>query len=179
MSSSPTESEKRRIKDRRRNFNPKWEQDFAFINHEGRPLCLICNVSLTHFKSCNLKRHYETHHKKFAADYPPWTDLRRNKLLALKLALTNPESKFSTGVDTHLVDEAGRLLTGSIHQPNTVASNAEYCKRLLSRVVVILDPNNVRLQRLIPAIPVFNTNISSTFLDSTTVPTAFSVDQVN
>ncbi|KAF7257716.1 hypothetical protein EG68_05309 [Paragonimus skrjabini miyazakii] len=153
--SSASSLEKRRLKDRKRNFNPQWEQDFAFINYDGKPLCLICNISLTHFKSCNLKRHYETHHKKFTIDYPAWSELRRNKLLSLKMARINPHANaVPTDRDTELIYDAGRVITRSVRQTDRLLSNAEFCKQLIARVVVILDPSNTRLHRLITTIPV-------------------------
>ncbi|KAF6778638.1 hypothetical protein AHF37_01893 [Paragonimus kellicotti] len=155
MMSSASSLEKRRLKDRKRNFNPQWEQDFAFINYDGKPLCLICNISLTHFKSCNLKRHYETHHKKFTIDYPAWSELRRNKLLSLKMARINPHANaVPTDRDTELIYDAGRVITRSVRQTDRLLSNAEFCKQLIARVVVILDPSNTRLHRLITTIPV-------------------------
>ncbi|CAH8606136.1 unnamed protein product [Dicrocoelium dendriticum] len=158
--SSPSSLEKRRLKDRKRNFNPQWEQDFAFINHEGRPLCLLCNTSLTHFKSCNLKRHYETHHKKFAADYPPWSEIRRNKLLALKLTHTKQRADVATtNRDADSVGEAGRMISQLLRQTDHASPDAEFCKHLISRVASILDPNNTRLQRLITSIPAHDQDI--------------------
>ena len=40
--------------------------NFFFVNHHGRPTCLICNVSIAVNKEYNIKRHYETKHKSFS-----------------------------------------------------------------------------------------------------------------
>ncbi|TPP64129.1 Zinc finger C2H2 [Fasciola gigantica] len=151
---SSTLLDKRRLKDRNRNFNPRWEEEFAFINFAGRPLCLICNVALTHFKSCNLKRHYETHHKSFAIEYPPWSERRRKRLLALKISRTHqdiPLTTFDEGA--RLATEAGFVISQACAQNSRILSEGESCKQLVLDVVSILDPLNGKLRQLIDDIP--------------------------
>ncbi|VDP78044.1 unnamed protein product [Echinostoma caproni] len=151
---SSTLLDKRRLKDRNRNFNPRWEEEFAFINFGGRPLCLICNVALTHFKSCNLKRHYETHHKSFAIEYPPWSERRRKRLLALKVNRTHQDVPMSAfDEETRLATEAGFVISQACAQNSRLLSEGESCKQLVLDVVSILDPLNGRLRQLIDDIP--------------------------
>ncbi|CAM5082332.1 unnamed protein product, partial [Natator depressus] len=50
-------------------------EDFAFTSKGGKPMCLICNASLSHYKVSNLKRHYKTIHNIFSSKYPPGSEL--------------------------------------------------------------------------------------------------------
>ena len=87
---------KRKYEDENRNFKPEREEDFAFTVKGGKPLCLICNVSLSHYKASNLKCHYETNHKNFSSDYPPKSELRKNKLNVLKSSLNSQQTLLTT-----------------------------------------------------------------------------------
>ena len=50
---------KRKYKDKKRTFKPDWEGEFAFTDNGGKPLCLVCHDSLSHYKATNMKRHHE------------------------------------------------------------------------------------------------------------------------
>ena len=42
-----------------RNFNEKWTSEYFFIeNADSRPLCLICEQTVSVNKEYNIKRHY-------------------------------------------------------------------------------------------------------------------------
>ena len=46
-----------------RNFNEKWTSEYFFIeNADGRPLCLICEQTVSVNKEYNIKRHYDSKH---------------------------------------------------------------------------------------------------------------------
>src|SRR4029434_6365589 len=45
---------------------PEWEELFAERN--GKPLCLICQTSLSHFKASNLECRLSTHHANIAQE---------------------------------------------------------------------------------------------------------------
>jgi len=65
--------------------SPVWEEEFAFTDNVGIPVCLLCHASLNHHKTSNLKHHYEAKYKNFATNYPHLSDFRRNKLTELKI----------------------------------------------------------------------------------------------
>ena len=87
---------KRKHEDENSDFKPEWEEDFAFTVKGGKPLCLICHVSLSHYKDSNLKRHYETNHKNFSYHYPPKSELRKCKLTVLKSSLNSQRTLLTT-----------------------------------------------------------------------------------
>lgn len=79
---------RRKIDGENRQFNPKWTDDFVFIlpSHANpRPLCLICQTTVSVCKVANVRRHFETKHAaNFNAAYPPGSTARRGKIETLK-----------------------------------------------------------------------------------------------
>src|SRR4029434_4432520 len=57
---------KRKYEDEHRTFFLEWEELFAERN--GKPLCLICQTSLSHFKASNLECRLSTHHANIAQE---------------------------------------------------------------------------------------------------------------
>ena len=49
-------SEKRKYEKENRSFKMEWEDDWAFIMQEDKPLCLICKKLLSQNKGDNVKR---------------------------------------------------------------------------------------------------------------------------
>ena len=46
-----------------RNFNEKWTSEYFFIkNADSRPLCLICEQTVSVNKEYNIKQHYDSKH---------------------------------------------------------------------------------------------------------------------
>ncbi|XP_068089524.1 general transcription factor II-I repeat domain-containing protein 2-like [Hyperolius riggenbachi] len=62
-----------------RNFQEKWTNLYFFVQHEDKPLCLICKYTASVFKEYNVKRHYETKHK---AKYDEYVGLHREQKIA-------------------------------------------------------------------------------------------------
>ncbi|XP_042325950.1 general transcription factor II-I repeat domain-containing protein 2A-like isoform X1 [Sceloporus undulatus] len=54
---------KRKIDAECRVFNPQWTEDYFFIEHKEKAVCLICQDTVAVFKEYNLRRHYQTRHK--------------------------------------------------------------------------------------------------------------------
>ena len=55
-------SKKWKIADECRVFQAKWTDSYFFVNVKEKPMCLICNESVSVMKEHNLKRHYDTKH---------------------------------------------------------------------------------------------------------------------
>ncbi len=49
-------SKKRKFNYENRSFNTDWELKYFFINQNEKPICLICNNSVTAFKASNIKK---------------------------------------------------------------------------------------------------------------------------
>ena len=61
---------RKKPKEKVRNFQPDWTDEFAFVERAGSAICLLCNEKIASMKRCNVKRHFDTHHAQFAAKYP-------------------------------------------------------------------------------------------------------------
>lgn len=91
-------SKKRKIADEKRSFNEAWINLYFFIEYKGKPLCLICQKTISVVKEYNLKRHYDTEHKtKFGCLAG---ESRKIKISNLKLLLKNQQSTFKIVADT-------------------------------------------------------------------------------
>jgi hypothetical protein len=111
-------------------------------------------VSLSHYKASNLKRHYETNHIHFSSDYPPKSELRKNKLTVLKSSLNSQPillTTFSKAAAT--TTEANFVISWNIARAKRPYSDGEFVKKNIAKVVAVLDPNNTKLQRLIAQTP--------------------------
>ena len=62
-------SKKRKVADEGRVFNEEWLKNYFMIEHNGKPLCLVCKQTIAVMKEYNVKRHYETLHKKQYEEY--------------------------------------------------------------------------------------------------------------
>ena len=62
-------SKRRKVDEEFRAFKEEWKNNFVFVNHLGRPACLICYESIAVNKEYNIKRHYESKHKLFLTSY--------------------------------------------------------------------------------------------------------------
>lgn len=88
-----TSSKKRKYEEENRSFLPEWEDDFAFIDKGGKPICLICQTPLANYKASNLKWHYETNHEVSTAI---WTKKKYCKLASLKSGMCQQQTLLST-----------------------------------------------------------------------------------
>lgn len=90
-------SRKRKIEEEKRVFNELWTELYFFIEFKGKPLCLICQKSISVVKEYNLKRHYDTEHKaKFDCLEG---EIRKRKISTLKSSLQNQQNIFKVVAD--------------------------------------------------------------------------------
>jgi hypothetical protein len=108
---------------------------------------LICRTTITHFKASNLKHHHETNHKKFASEFSPESELRRNKIQLLKSNLVTQEnSLFSFCKQSDLATEASFAIARNIARSKRPYSHGEFVKKNISGVIAILAPENSKLK---------------------------------
>ncbi|XP_067124137.1 general transcription factor II-I repeat domain-containing protein 2A-like [Centruroides vittatus] len=90
------ENKKRKYEQENKSFNNEWEENFFFIDNNGKALCVICNSTVKNYKASNLRQHYETNHPQFSNQYPPNSKLRSDKLASLKSNLNKQQSVLMT-----------------------------------------------------------------------------------
>jgi hypothetical protein len=76
-------SRRRKHEDENRRFKTEWEEEFVFVERNGKPVCLLCQTTLSQFKASNLKRHYDTHRSALGQQFPACSMLRRTTVLSL------------------------------------------------------------------------------------------------
>ena len=68
------EVEKIQVVSEKRQSNNDWTKKYAYVESpEGKPMCLLSNQNNAVAKEYNLRRHFNTTHDKFDANYPPAT----------------------------------------------------------------------------------------------------------
>jgi hypothetical protein len=87
----------------------------CFVERNGKPVCLLCQITLSQFKASNLKRHYDTHHSAVRQQFPAGSMLRRTTVLSLKEKLYSQSKVVSTFTkETDVTTEAGFILAFNI-----------------------------------------------------------------
>lgn len=83
----------RRVDTECRIFKQKWTESFLFIEVDAKPVCLVCNQQVSVLKEYNIRRHYETHHKKKYGDFEG--QLRSDEIKKLKARMKIQQSTFT------------------------------------------------------------------------------------
>jgi hypothetical protein len=76
-------------------FNSEWEEQYCFIEYRGKPVCLLCNGSVSVPKKSNVERHFLTNHKNLNNEFPVKSELRKQKVKDLKSKLTLQQCVFT------------------------------------------------------------------------------------
>ena len=93
-------------------------------------------------------------HKNFSNNFPPKSEVRKNKLAELKSALTS-QQKFIKALSkkSYAGTEVSFVMSWNIARSKHPYSDCEFVKKNIIEVVLVLDPNNKKLQQLIVQIP--------------------------
>lgn len=76
-------------------FNKEWEEQFFFIEFNGKSICLLCNASVAVPKKSNIERHFTTQHESCNSSFPPNTEIRKKRVGELKTNLTKQQNIFT------------------------------------------------------------------------------------
>ncbi|CAI9737452.1 Hypothetical predicted protein [Octopus vulgaris] len=141
-----------RCEDEDRNFKLEWDEGFAFIDKGGKALCLVCQISLSHYKAINLKCHNKMNYRNFSSDYPPKSELRKHKLTVLKTLLSGQQTLLTMfSGEANAMTEANFVITWNIALGKHPYSDGEFLEK---NIVAVLDPNNTKPEWLITQTPV-------------------------
>uniref|UniRef100_UPI00358F17D2 general transcription factor II-I repeat domain-containing protein 2-like n=1 Tax=Myxine glutinosa TaxID=7769 RepID=UPI00358F17D2 len=146
MAESGKRKAKRKYEEEHRAFLPEWEELYFFTKRNGKPLCLICQTALSHFKASNLERHFTSLHDNVARDFPKGRELRKHKVNALKRQ-SEKQTQFFRKLAKHseTVTLASYQLAWNIARAKKPYSEGEFVKTRL-RDVAILTPENDSLK---------------------------------
>jgi hypothetical protein len=96
--SSDTEAEETPSKKKRdwkgigRKFNSEWTLEFAVIEKNEKPLCILCKKGLTENKADSLKKHFNRNHSEFNLKYPAGKPSRVHEIARLISNLSDEQS---------------------------------------------------------------------------------------
>ena len=85
-------AKRRKVTSECRVFQDSWTELYLFVKHRNNPVCLICQEAIGVYKEYNIKRHYETKHKKYSE---LTGQIRKDKIIKLKANLQSQTSIFT------------------------------------------------------------------------------------
>ena len=130
---------KRKIDEEHRVFQEKWEIKYFFIENKNKPICLICNESISVCKEYNLKRHYEAHHSKHYANLSE--ESRQSKLIELKETLNKQQLLFvKKQNENELMVRASYIISEKIAKASKPFSEGEFLKECMIAAADIICP---------------------------------------
>jgi hypothetical protein len=131
-------SRKRKYEDENRGFKTEWEGEFVFVKRNGKPVCLLCQITLSQFKASNLKRQYDMHHSTFGQQFPAGSMLRLTTVLSLKEELCSQSQVMSMFTKEAVVTiEAGFILAFNIAQAERPYVEGEFVKKKIAQVISV------------------------------------------
>lgn len=130
---------KRKVDTEGRQFQEKWTEEFFFILKNGKPICLLCNESISVMKEFNIKRHYSTKH----ATLHSLTGqlLRTDKIQKLTANLEKQQQMFHkqrTQLDN--VVKASFIVSSKLAKASKSFAEGEFIKECMLEVCSILYP---------------------------------------
>ena len=136
-------SKRRKVDVECRVFNEEWENKYFFMNHFGKPTCLICSVSVAVNKEFNIKRHYDTKHSNFSKFV---CQARKNKLDRLKDNFKQQSSVFQKQMtDSKNNTLASYRVAQIIAEEKRAFTDREFAKKCMMAVVESICPEKKEL----------------------------------
>lgn len=106
---------KRKTDNESRQFKSEWTEKYLFVPVGAKPVCLLCNESISVTKEYNLRRHFKAMHSSFETTFPSGSNACRENIHSLTLCYEqrkayalNSKSKtsiFSGCMDTNEEEE--------------------------------------------------------------------------
>ena len=141
MSSS---SKKRKIADKRRVFQEKWEELYFVTVVGDISHCLICQKNIAVMKKYNMRRHYETMHKDEYDRYKG--EVRKEKLKCMKSSLCKQRSMLANiNLSNKNAVRASFALSEMIAKSSRPFMEGLFVKECLLKASDILCPNQKKL----------------------------------
>lgn len=121
-----------------RQFQERWTDEYFFIMHNGKPICLLCNESISVLKEYNMKRHYSSKH---TTQHTLTGQLRKDKIQKLKSNLDKQQQMFNkqrTQLDN--VVKASFIVSSKIAKSLKPFAEGEFVKECLLEISDVLCP---------------------------------------
>jgi hypothetical protein len=123
-----------------------YENNYYFIEINAKPMCLLCNESVSALKEYNIRRHYETHKIKFKDSVELKGDQREDKLRQLKSKLQSQQNSFAKHkkINENAV-KASFLVSKLIAEKSKPFVEGEFIKECLMTIVETVCPERKNL----------------------------------
>lgn len=135
---------KRKVDTECRQFQEKWTDEYYFfIMHNGKPVCLLCNESISVLKEFNIKRHYSTKH---ITQHTLTGQLRKDKIQKLITNLNKQQQMFHkqrTQLDN--VVKASFIVSSKIAKSLKPFAEGEFIKECLLEVSEVMCPERKQI----------------------------------
>uniref|UniRef100_H3AEH0 SPIN-DOC-like zinc-finger domain-containing protein n=1 Tax=Latimeria chalumnae TaxID=7897 RepID=H3AEH0_LATCH len=116
--------------DEHRTFNPNWELEYVFTEVNGKPMCLVCQKTVSVLKKANLQHHHETCHPEFNQFYPTGSNLRKDKVRNLVASFHGQQNLFcSQFKDSNVVTEASFKIAWHLAKSKKPFTDGELMKQ--------------------------------------------------
>jgi hypothetical protein len=130
---------KRKVDSECRNFRERWTENYFLIEYKRKHVCLICLDTVSVFKECNLKRHYNTKH---AEKYEHLQgQIRIDTVSDLRKMLTSQQTLMTKSTnDSEIAVKESYSVSEIIAKRLKPYSDSEFVKECLEVVGDILCP---------------------------------------
>lgn len=129
----------RKVSDERRTFQERWTDSYLFVEVKQKPVCLVCNESISVMKEFNVKRHYETKH---ASKFDCFQGkVRSDKVSDLKIKLKNQQFSFQKPqVESAACVKVSFIVAEKIAIKSKPFLDGEFVKECMESAIDILCP---------------------------------------
>lgn len=137
-------SRKRKVTDEHRSFQDKWTHLYLFVCVGEKPICLVCNESISVVKEYNIKRHYESKHSSKFAHLQG--QIRIDKVEALKKQLQRQQYSFhKQNDDSEASVKVSYIISEKIARKSKPFTDGDFIKECMEAAVEVLCPSQKQL----------------------------------
>uniref|UniRef100_A0A6P7HAL3 General transcription factor II-I repeat domain-containing protein 2A-like n=1 Tax=Diabrotica virgifera virgifera TaxID=50390 RepID=A0A6P7HAL3_DIAVI len=139
MASSTVGPKKRKVAEELRSFQDRWTDTYFFVEFKTKPICLICNESVSVMKEYNIKRHYDTKHANKFDKYKG--QFRQDQVNSLKRKLSAQQQVFTrANPESTCYVKASYAIAAILAKKSKPFSDGEIVKECLESVAEMLCP---------------------------------------
>ena len=114
-------------------FMPQWTEEYFFVlNASNKPVCLLCQETLSCNKKSNIKRHFDAKHSNSINEkYPPKSDSRNNYIQQLQNKINRQQSMLKKSLtESECVSFASLKITMLIAKSLRPFAEGEFLKQV-------------------------------------------------
>ena len=115
-----------------------------FFKVRNKPLCVLCQTTISYFKASNLQRHFKACHSKIDVEYPLGSELRKSHFEKLKQQFTQQTKilSFQFGKSNERVTAASFDVSWNLARASKSYSDGELIKQCVYDCVKRLRPDD-------------------------------------